>query len=129
MADKYGIDTVYLQDGSKLTFDLETVIIPPPVSTDDMNIEEWNVSAVKSGKVIMMRVNIIGDITGYDRWYRLGDLPAKIHPLGTIFRPYITQAGNIYVLFQIHANGIYIHNFSKHVSGNIFFDTITYICA
>lgn len=30
MADKYGIDAVYLQDGGKLTFDLETVTIPPP---------------------------------------------------------------------------------------------------
>lgn len=30
MAYKRGIDTVYLQDGSKLTFDLETITIPPP---------------------------------------------------------------------------------------------------
>lgn len=30
MAEKRGIDTVYLQDGSKLTFDLKTVTIPPP---------------------------------------------------------------------------------------------------
>ena len=129
MAYKYGIDTVYLQDGSKLTFDLKTVTIPPPTSNDKINIETWNASAVKSGKTAMLHISAQGNIVGSEVWINLGNIPKGFLPAMDIVKSYIITDDNINIDFWIESNGILrLHNFSRNISGNLIKDTITYLC-
>lgn len=95
-----------------------------------MNIETWNVNAIKSGKVVTVQMSIQGRITGSTTWINMGSIPKEFSPVIDFIKSYIITDDNIHVEFWINTNGVlYLHNFSRDIRGNLLTDTITYICA
>ena len=78
----------------------------------------------------MLCAGISGTLEAYGGWYNLGRIPERFRPAARVFRTSHTHEGNVYIVFQIYTDGtLYIHNFSKRVTGDFFEDTITYLCA